>query len=103
MSSVLRVSFEKSISSGPLVCIRYAGRTRKIENRIAAGMEWHTLICCGQEAARPESCSATGSARSGLDHNKARQILRLASNPICDPCSKARPAEPYRAGIDEAF
>ena len=76
---------------------------RKVENRIAAGAERDALIRRGQKAARPQSRAAARTARARLQHHEARQVLRLAADPVGDPGAHARPPEPRRAGVHETL
>jgi len=73
----------------------HAGRVGEVVHRLRAAMELHALESAGQETAAPlaRGHRLRGTARSGRDHHhEARQVLRLAAEPVVDPRAHARPA-----------
>ena len=75
-------------------------RVGQEQHGIALAAELDALIDGRQKATTPQ---AVAGARDGTgdQHDKARQILILGSQPIVDPRSHGRPAEPPKASLKE--
>src|SRR5262249_48298178 len=71
--------------------------------RIATGAERNALMSRGQKSASPQRRPTARTARSGFEHDKTRQILRLAADAVGDPRADARPSESRRPGIHETL
>ena len=74
-------------------------------SRIGLGplQERHALIDARQEAGGTERRAAARAARTGLQHDEARQAVAFAAEPVGEPRAHARPAELRAAGVDEAL
>ena len=82
---------------------RHALRAGEIQDRLALAAQRHALIGRRQKSARPIHRAAARTARAGLQHDEAGQILRFAADAVGHPRTHARPAELRRAGVHEQF
>ena len=79
----------------------HAARVGQVQHRLAAAAERHALVDGGQEAAAPVGVAAAGPLLAGVEDDEARQIARLAAQPVGHPGAEARPAELLRAGVHQ--
>ena len=78
--------------------------TGEIQNGIALRAELHALILRRQKAAAPlprRNGLRRAAFAGGYHDDKARQILRLAAEPVGDPCAHARTARDLSACVHE--
>src|SRR5438477_5276592 len=94
-----RVDFVKKIELGALILARDVLRPGEVENRSARRTEERALIAGGQKAGAPIERPALDALIVAED-DIARKVLALASQPIGNPCSRARKTGTRDASVD---
>ena len=76
-------------------------RRPQVEDGIAAGPERRTAARGRKEPVTPERRAAPRTTRAGLEHDEARKIVGLRTQPVKTPRAAARPAEETVPGVHE--
>src|ERR1035441_2834221 len=94
------VKFLDHVKRAPLHLVGNARGVGQKEDGVAGFAEGHALVEGGQESAAVERGAAAESA-GGVEHDKARQILRLAAESVEYPGAKSGTAKLGGAGLHE--
>ena len=98
----VRLQLAQPIEHQPPARARHAVGIRQVQHRIPAAPELHALILRRQEPAAPEAGVERLIDFAGRDeHDKRRQILVVAAEPVVNPRAHAGPAGDLRAGLEE--